>query len=90
MARKFVVAALLVVCLTMVSLGSAFAAQGTITEVNPSGIGKGKPAGVTVDTNKTPKGAKGVIADVNPSGSVKVVSPGRDDSGPSDSTGAQD
>ena len=85
MARKFVVAALLVVCLTMVSLGSAFAAQGTLTEVNPSGVG-GKPVGITVDTNKTPKGAKGVIVDVNPSGSVKVASPGR---GATDNFGAQ-
>ena len=40
MARKIVVVAVLVVCLTIASLGSAFAAQGTITEVNPSGSTK--------------------------------------------------
>ena len=58
--------------LAVTTVSTILAAQGQITEVNPSGR-------VTVDTGNTPFGAKGVIVDVNPSGVVSIFSPGRND-----------
>lgn len=63
-----------VVTLLLLSVGFAFAAQGQITEVNPSGIGAAE--GVASDHIRVePRSAKGIIVDVNPSGTV--ITPGR-------------
>ena len=42
--RKLLIIGLMVVTLMALTISSAFAAQGTITEVNPSGIGVAKIA----------------------------------------------
>lgn len=52
------------VCLMALSAGPAFAAQGQITEVNPTGIGQGRiTTGAPVSIEVTPGG--GVVFDLD-------------------------
>jgi|GEM_PF-3256144 hypothetical protein len=71
---KTIVAGLTVATLLWLSIGAAFAAQGQITEVNPSGIGAAKGT-ASEHITVVPRSAKGMIVDVNPSGTV--ATPGR-------------
>ena len=70
--RSIIVTAAIVILLLALGVSSAMAAQGQITEVNPSGIGR-------IIVQYEPPSAKGIIVDVNPSrvgGVVNVSNPG--------------
>ena len=80
--RSIIVTAAIVILLLALGVSSAMAAQGQITDVNPSGIGNSvhvSTPGADIKLGDQPPSAKGVIVDVNPSGVsgvVNVINPG--------------
>ena len=79
MLRRSVIAGLVTVALIMATVSTALAAQGVITEVNPSGVASiiATTDGPMPAVKVRPRSAKGIIVDVNPSGAVSVKTPGK-------------